>query len=61
MLRNKKRPNNTEGKVHTQPLRAGVDPASKFGGGDFSNVWQSSLIMRDHCKERWIILHNIAV
>jgi len=22
----------------------GADPASKFRGGDFSNIWQSSLI-----------------
>jgi len=25
--------------------RAGADKASKFRGGDFSNIWQSSLIM----------------
>jgi len=23
---------------------SGVDPVSKFRGGDFSNIWQSSLI-----------------
>jgi len=25
-------------------IRSGADPASEFRGGDFRNIWQSSLI-----------------
>ena len=30
--------------------RAGADPASKFRGGDFSNIWHSTLITVHCCK-----------
>jgi len=28
------------------PMESGLDPASKFRGSDFSNIWQSSVVYR---------------
>ena len=35
--------------------------AIRFRGGDFSNIWRSSLITDSLLRERWSILHNTAV
>jgi len=43
-------------------ILTGANPASEFrGGGDFSNIWWSSLIMASLLWERWGILHNKSV
>jgi len=44
-------------------MHAGADPASKFflGGGDFSNIWQSSLITSSLLYATWSIRHHTAV
>jgi len=42
-------------------IKSRADPASKFREGDFSNIWQSSLITSSLLQETSNILHNTAV